>query len=204
MNSETHSSGLDVLIVYESVRSGKRAKELCHRLGQQLAPDCKLNLSVWSLSALQLLPTIARAAASEADHAALLIVAVNGDKTLPRPVKSCLHWCACGIRAADGALVAQLHGILKMNEELCPAYGCLRQIAQHAGVRFFSEVVELPEDELEATHSVSRGSDPISTGGCLWPPYQNATRGNRTAGQTARLPLIEEGELCNPTNKKGH
>ncbi len=102
MNSETHSSGLDVLIVYESVRSGKRAKELCHRLGQQLAPDCKLNLSVWSLSALQLLPTIARAAASEADHAALLIVAVNGDKTLPRPVKSCLHWCACGIRAADG------------------------------------------------------------------------------------------------------
>jgi len=87
----------------------------------------------------------------------LLIVAVNGDKTLPRPVKSCLHWCACGIRAADGALVAQLHGILKMNEELCPAYGGLRQIAQHAGVRFFSEVVELPEDEqpdysLEAIH----------------------------------------------------
>ena len=46
MNSETHSSGLDVLIVYESVRSGKRAKELCHRLGQQLAPDWKLNFSV--------------------------------------------------------------------------------------------------------------------------------------------------------------
>ena len=157
MNGETHTNRLAALIVYDSVRSGKRAKELCHRLGQQLAPDCKLNLSVWSLSALQLSPTIARAAASEADHAALLIVAVNGDKTLPRPVKSCLHWCACGIRAADGALVAQLHGILKMNEELCPAYACLSQIAHHAGIRFFSEVVELPEDEqpdywLEAIH----------------------------------------------------
>ena len=69
MNSESHSSGLDVLIVYESVRSGKRAKEFCDRLGQHLAPDSKPNLSVWSLSALQLLPTIARAAASEADHA---------------------------------------------------------------------------------------------------------------------------------------
>jgi len=149
MSIETHTSILDVLLVYDSVRSGKRAKELCDRLGQQLAPDCKLNLSVWSLSALQLLPTIARAAASEADHAALLIVAVNGDKTLPRPVKSCLHWCACGIRAADGALVAQLHGILKMNEELCPAYGCLRQIAHHTGVQFFSEVVELSEDRLD-------------------------------------------------------
>src|SRR6266404_1057065 len=123
MNSETQTNSSDVLIVYDSVRSGKRAKELCDRLGQQLAPDCKLNFSVWSLSALQL-PTLAQTAASAAEHAALLIVAV------------------------DGALVAQLHGILKMNEKLSPAYGCLRQIAHHAGVQFFSEVVELGEDEL--------------------------------------------------------
>src|SRR6267142_770843 len=154
MNSETHTNRLAALIVYDSIRSGKRAKELCDRLG--LASDRKLNFSVWSLSALQL-PTLAQAAAREAEHAALLIVAVNGDKTLPRPVRNCLYWCARGIRSADGALVAQLHGILKMNEELCPVYGCLRQIAQHAGVRFFSEVVELPEDEqpdyrLEAIH----------------------------------------------------
>ena len=45
--------------------------------------------------------------------------------------------------------MAQLHGILKMNEELCPACGCLREIAHHAGVHFFSEVVELPEDQLD-------------------------------------------------------
>ena len=50
MNLETHTSSSDVLIVYDSVRSGKRAKELCDRLGQQLAPDWKLNFSVWSLS----------------------------------------------------------------------------------------------------------------------------------------------------------
>src|SRR5437016_9811208 len=107
-NSETHTSILDVLLVYESVRSGKRAKELCDRLGQQLAPDCKLNLSVWSLSALQLLPATARAAVSAAEHAGLLIVAVNGDKTLPQSVKSFLHRCARAIHAADGAIVAQL------------------------------------------------------------------------------------------------
>ena len=147
MNSGTHTSSLDVLIVYDTVRSGKRAKDLCDRLGQQLAPDCKLNLKVWSLSALQL-PTLAQAAASAAEHAALLIVAVNGDKTLPQLVKNCLPSCARGIRAADGALVAQLHGIVKMSEKLCPAYGCLRQIAHHTGVQFFSEVVELREDEL--------------------------------------------------------
>ena len=41
---------MEVLIVYDSVRSGKRAKELCDRLEQQLAPNCKLNFSIWSLS----------------------------------------------------------------------------------------------------------------------------------------------------------
>src|SRR5258708_27092176 len=142
MNSETHTNSSDVLIVYDSVRSGKRAKELCDRLGQHLAPDCKLNFSIWNLSALQL-PTLAQAAASAAEHAALLIVAVNGDKTLPRSVKGCLHRCARAIHAADGALVAQLHGILKINEELSPAYGCLRQIPQHAGAQFFSQAVDL-------------------------------------------------------------
>src|SRR5882672_7657790 len=151
MSIETHTHSVDVLIVYDSVRSGKRAKELCDRLGKQLAPDCKPNLSVWSLSALQLLPTMAQAVARAAEHAALLIVAVNGDKTLPRLVKSFLHRCARAIHAADGALVAQLHGILKMNEELCPAYGCLREIAHHAGVRFFSEVIELPNNELDSS-----------------------------------------------------
>jgi len=44
---------------------------------------------------------------------------------------------------------------------------------------------------FESICFVSRGSDPISTGSLLWPPYQNATRSNRTAGQTVRLLHIE-------------
>ena len=154
MNSETHISSLDVLIIYDSVRSGKRAKDLCDRLAQRLPRNCRLNLSVWSLSALQL-PTLAQAAAGEAEHAALLIVAVNGDETFPRHVKTFLHRCARAIHAADGALVAQFHSILKMNEELCPAYGCLKQIAHHTGLRFFSEVVAQPEEELDRSSAES-------------------------------------------------
>ena len=148
MNIETHTGTSEVIIVYDSVRAGKRAKELCDCLGQRLAPGYELNPSVWSLSALEL-PLVARVAAREAERAALLIVAVNGDKNLPQAVKNCLHRGARGIHTAGGALVAQLHGILKVNEELCQACGCLRQIARHAGVGFFSEVVELPEDELD-------------------------------------------------------
>jgi hypothetical protein len=159
MSIETHTRTPDVLIVYDNVRAGKRAKELCDRLGQRLVPDSALNFSAWSLSALGL-PPVAQAAAREAESAALLIVAINGDKNLPQAVKNGLHRCACGIHTAGGAIVAQLHGILKMNEELCQACGCLRQIAHHAGVDFFSEVVQLSEDELdrslEAIHERAR------------------------------------------------
>jgi hypothetical protein len=37
------------------------------------------------------------------------------------------------------------------DEEFCPACDCLRQIAHHTGVRFVSEVVELPDDELDCS-----------------------------------------------------
>src|SRR6185436_11584830 len=79
----------------------------------------------------------------------------NGDETLPKHFKTCLHRCARAIHAADGALVAQFHSILKINKELCPAYACLREIALHTGVRFFSEVVELPGDELDCSFEAS-------------------------------------------------
>ena len=50
MNIETPAGTFEVLIVYDSVRAGKRAKEVCDRLGQRLAPGCELNLSVWSFT----------------------------------------------------------------------------------------------------------------------------------------------------------
>jgi hypothetical protein len=147
MNIETHTTPLDMIILYDSIRSGKYAKELCYRLGLQLAPDRKLNLIFWSLPTLPLLPNLAQAAVRDAEHAALLVVSVNGANTLPRSARSCLDSCARGIRAVNGALMAQLYGVLKPNEERCPAYACLKEIAHHAGIRFFSEIVELSDNQ---------------------------------------------------------
>ena len=184
MSIEKHTSNSDVLIVYDSVRSGKRAKELFDRLGQH----CELGLSVWSLSALRL-PAVARAVVHEAERAILLIVAVNGDETLPRHVQTCLHKCARAIHAVDGALVAQFHSIFKMNEELCPAYGCLKQIAHYAGVRFFSEVVELPVDELACAAGSLRASE-LRAGGQF--RRQSLTCGSKTIlGQFLNCSLIK-------------
>jgi len=56
-----------------------------------------------------------------------------------------------------------------------------------------SSLTSLDADlRFEGIHSISRGSDPISTGGAVSGRLtKTPTRGNRTAGQTARLPHIE-------------
>lgn len=49
---------------------------------------------------------------------------------------------------------------------------------------------------FEGIPFVSRVPEFTSTGGCLWPPYQNTTRGNHTADQTMRLPHIEAASIA--------
>jgi hypothetical protein len=161
------ASTLDVLLVYDCVRSGERAKELCDRVGERLPPELELNLSPWGLSVLQD-PSLARLAAPVAARADLLIVAVDGATALPMTVQNWIRKHASGARRAGRALVAQLHGILRMNQELAPAYNCLKQLAIDTGMDFFSQVAESADVELtfwiEAIHRRARMTSPVFEG----------------------------------------
>ena len=165
MKNELHNNltppreSLTVLVAYDTLRSAIKAKALCDRLTQQITPACGLTLGYWSLSAMQQ-PSLAQAVDNEAASAELLIVAVNGDECLETPVKRSLVRCIRRVRAHGGALVAQLYGILKMDEELSPTYGCLKQLAQELGVDFFSEVLEPVESDFEAwIKTIHQGAD---------------------------------------------
>jgi hypothetical protein len=158
------ATGLNVLVAYDNLVSGIRAKDLCERLAQHFKPTCQLTLSFWSLSALRL-PQLAAAAADEAVQTDLLIVAVDGDATLPPPIQSWIRRSTRRLRSHAGALVAQFHGILRMNQETSPAYECLKHIADDSGVDFFSEVVN-PADEklgssIESIHKHARLGSPV-------------------------------------------
>lgn len=144
------SASLNVLVAYDNLRSGIKAKNLCDRLTRYLDPPCELRISFWSFSALQL-PHLARTAEEEAAQTHLLIVAINGDGDLRPRVKSWFSRCFRRIRSNGGALTAQFHGILRMHLELSPAYECLKQIADNAGVDFFSEVVEPTDEKLDSS-----------------------------------------------------
>jgi len=144
------AASLNVLVAYDNLCSGIKAKDFCDRLTQRLAPRCELQLSLWSHSALQI-PLLARTAEDEAAQTDLLIVAVSGDEALPPLVKSWISRCTRKLRSHAGALAVQLHGILRMNQELSPAYECLKHIADDSGVDFFSEVVKPAGEKLDCS-----------------------------------------------------
>lgn len=144
------AASLNVLVAYDNLCSGIKAKDFCDRLTRRLTPECELQLSLWSHSALQI-PQMARAAEDEATQTDLLIVAVSGDEALSPLVKSWISRCTRKLRSHAGALAVQLHGILRMNQELSPAYECLKHIADDSGVDFFSEVVEPTGEKLDSS-----------------------------------------------------
>jgi hypothetical protein len=95
----------------------------------------------------------------------LLIIAVNGDEALPPSIKSWISRCTRRLRSHAEALAVQLHGILRMNQELSPTYKCLKHITDDAGVDIFSEVVELAgekvDNSIESIHKRAYMRSPV-------------------------------------------
>jgi len=150
MKSKDEKSAIQVgaVIIYDKVLAGKRAKELCDRLQSRLGPLYALNLSVWNMAWLQN-SALARLAAEAATHVDLLVVAIDGDKSLPPFVRSWFSRVAHHACVADGAIVAQFNSILRMEHEFAPAYAELKRIAHEAGMSFFSQVVEWTVYDLD-------------------------------------------------------
>jgi len=155
---------LNVLVAYDNLCSGINAKELCDRLTRHLRATCALQSSFWSFSALQL-PDLTRAAADETAQADLLIIAANGEQALSPCIQSWIRRWARRMHSDCSMLAAQLHGILKMDQELSPAYGCLKQIADDSGVNFLSQVIEPPramiDEAVASIHQHAYMSSPV-------------------------------------------
>lgn len=153
MSTETQERALDFVILYDNLRAGQRAKELCDRVAARLEPDVELRFHCWNFAMLSN-PVAARFVTIQVMSAPCLIVACNGNNDLTRPVETFLKQSARVLRGAGTAIVAQLHGIPGGKEEQLPAYRSLVQIAVSAGVPFFSEVVTPAADEVHSAHEV--------------------------------------------------
>ena len=154
----------NVLVAYENLVFAIEALDLCDRLSRSLAPKCKLQLTFWSLSALQL-PLLSHLAEHEANETDLVIMAVNGNQALPPRVLQWVRRWARRRHSHRGALAAQIHGILKMNKLLSPTYGRLKQIANDSRVEFFSQVLEPTsanlDESIESIHERAHMGSPV-------------------------------------------
>jgi hypothetical protein len=145
---EQKANPVEIWIVYDNVPAGKGAKELCDRLQQQLGTDYELRVNPWNVAALEI-PALARASILSANLPDLLIVAMDGQATLPPRVRSWISHCLRKTRATGSAIAVQFHDVLRMGKELAPAYDELKRIALEVQGDFFSEVAEPPDGELD-------------------------------------------------------
>jgi len=144
--NEEQSQTLDIMIAYDDLGAGQRAKEFCDRLSRHLGPGLKLKLSVWKISLFRF-PEISRAATIAAESAVAIIFAANGHKDLSPQAKAWIEMFTGKERPnRNCALVALLHDISHLVIDLAPAGISLSRLARKAGMAFFADVL-VPKEE---------------------------------------------------------
>lgn len=141
-------STLNAFIVYEDVHAGKRAKEMCDLLAENLGRHWRVDSELWNFRALQV-PRLREIAAENAGIADMAIVSCFG-ADLPEAVTEWLDsWTMRPNRAV--ALIG-----LFPEEELDPdsipsARATLVRAARRGGMRFFSPLdLAFPSDSSGA------------------------------------------------------
>jgi hypothetical protein len=145
MSTTSKLQALDLVILYDVLQAGQRAKELCDRLAGQAGDTYAMRFHCWNFAMLDD-PVVVEIVTLQILSAPCLIVAFNGNDNLARPAEVFLRQAARTMRAAGTALVAQLHGIPNGTEQQLPAFRCLQRIAANAGIPFFFEVIKPAAD----------------------------------------------------------
>ncbi len=93
-----------VVVAYDDVPMGVRAKHVLDSIGRTLAPDCHLVVNIWKFSMLRL-AELAESAVREAVAADMIILALREDNGVPHETKTWIEaWLQRRVNAA-GALV---------------------------------------------------------------------------------------------------
>lgn len=93
-----------VVIAYDDVAMGVRAKHVFDSVARTMEPDCTPVLNIWKFSMLQM-PELADSAVIEAAAANMIILALHEDNGVPQEARTWIeNWLALRARA-EGALV---------------------------------------------------------------------------------------------------
>lgn len=139
---------LRVFIAYEDITAGKRAKETCDVLGENLGVDWKLETDLASFKSLGV-PRLQSIAAAEASKANIIIVACRNAQLMPG-VK---QWIRVVLSYGVGpmALVALLAGPQRGAADGDAAKTYLAKAAKLGRMQFFSRLESTPRVQWDWT-----------------------------------------------------
>lgn len=134
---QTTSERLRVVLVYENIAIARHGKLVCDRIVGELGmePD-QVSLAAWRIDVLQI-PELSLAAVCDAQHADVVVVAVQEQDLLPPPVMGWLDQWTRHRTHKDGVLVAIFDPVAGAASRFSPAALQLRQAAGEARMEFF-------------------------------------------------------------------
>ena len=148
-------SVVEIPMLFDDDDARAAAETLCDRLRVQLGPRYAIHLLPWKLTVTQF-PTLAEIVAREALRSPFLLVSINGANALTPEVEALIRRCAAALHRGGAALVVQLNGIAKGEQESSPAQQCLARIAEESTLPLFSTVVELNQQSRGAGRASPR------------------------------------------------
>lgn len=139
-----------ILIVYEDMFTGQKARLVAEQLVGSLGPDYKCEPSLWKFDVLKV-PDISAIAAVEARQADLIVFAAREGKDLGDEVKQWIQNWLPFKQKGDSCIVALLVREEKSFASASPLYAYLRKIAEKRGLDFFWQELEANSDCVESS-----------------------------------------------------
>jgi len=125
--------GLNIVIAYEDLETGRRAMKTYEYMVEQLGGECLFTNQMWKFDVLAV-PNLKEIAAKDAAAAEIIIVSAHEGRELPREVKGWIElWLSYKTQAT--ALV----GLFGTESVETPARSYLEETARRAKIAFFCQ-----------------------------------------------------------------
>ena len=141
---------LAVAIVYEDHAALRRAEEVFGRLHEEFASEASFSFAWASFVDLNEAGTASRAT-RDALNADVIVIAAHAGNELPCAVEA---WIETWVRpkGSQGSALVALIGLPEDRRRgITPVHVYLRDVAERAGMGFFSQVIKSPEEILPCT-----------------------------------------------------
>ena len=136
---------LKVVIIYEDVRTGTRAKLFYDKLIHELRNECVFSLQLWSFQVLAI-PDIRESAADSITQADFVILSLHGKAGLPARMRQWIETWSRQILDRGPALIALVDKSMARSGQNPLTLAYLKGVAQTNRVAFFAHTFPLDKN----------------------------------------------------------